>query len=256
MPFFLIAELPTHSEESRAKANESLVVLAEQVKEREPFAKPYYFFHNTSDPTDFQIYGFERYDIDASELHAKHVDTEQFKQFSKKVEEGNLYNGKEIAVHLYDEVAGYVERPGTEGKKVETVLIAWLKANNAQDRETALQLLTNLANDVHQNEHDAYTYIVLKSKDDDQSLVVFERYATKEALTGAHRAGKVYQSNGPKMAPLIAQKSVIEYAESGIGYILRQLKWLSEACEKTTRLTWEKEGRQMFHVGSSYQAHL
>jgi quinol monooxygenase YgiN len=63
--------------------------------------------------------------------------------------------------------------------------------NSAKDRDIVLQKLAAVAEHAEQDEEGTYTFLVLKSLDNDYHVRIFERYANWEAMEVHKKADKV-----------------------------------------------------------------
>jgi len=158
-----------------------------------------------------QMLAFEAYNVRA-DLYETHFHSQPMDVFLKKIP-ATMTTGLDLT--HYEDVAGYLDKADMKecGIFHDTRITA-----AAGERDEVVARLKKLAKWVEENEKDTFTYLVLKSLDNDDQVRVFERYASKKALE-AHQSGKEL------LNLLVDSKEIIKSME-GRGYIPNGHGWL------------------------------
>lgn len=158
-----------------------------------------------------QMLAFEAYNVRA-DLYETHFHSQPMDVFLKKIPP-TMTTGLDIT--HFEDVAGYLDK--ADMKECGIFYDTRIKAADGK-REEVLARLGKLAKWVEENEKETFTYLVLKSLDDEDGVHVFERYASRKALE-AHQSGKEY------IELLMGSKEIIKSME-GRGYIPNGHGWL------------------------------
>ncbi|KAF2842009.1 hypothetical protein M501DRAFT_1028790 [Patellaria atrata CBS 101060] len=157
----------------------------------------------------FEMYGKR------DDLYVTHFNSSAMGTFLKKMPH-TLMTGLDL-MH-YEDVGGYLDKYN-DMRECEIFYDTRLKIK-PEKCEEVLAKLVKLADWTKENEKDTYTFLVLKSLDNDHDVRIFERYATRTALEAHQQAKKVidcFQSS----KDLILSMEGRGYIPNGDGWLHR-----------------------------------
>lgn len=155
---------------------------------------------------------YEAYTV-RDDLYKTHFSSEPMSKFLPKIF-STMTTGLDLT--HFEDVSGYEDKTSNM-KECEIFYITRISAKSGK-RDEILEKLSALADWVNKNEDEAYTYLVLKSLDNDDDVRIWERYGTKKAL-------EAHQSSPEVLRFLISSKEIIGSME-GRGYIPNGAGWL------------------------------
>lgn len=147
------------------------------------------------------------------DLYKTHFSSEPMSRFLPKIF-ATMTTGLDLT--HFEDVSGYQDKTSNM-KECDIFYITRISAKPGK-RVELLEKLAELAKWVEKNEVDAYTFLVLKSLDNDDDIRVWERYGTKRAL-------EEHQASPEVVRFLISSKEIIGSME-GRGYIPNGAGWL------------------------------
>ena len=155
---------------------------------------------------------YEAYRV-RDDLYKTHFSSKEMQEFLPKIF-ATMTTGLDLT--HFEDVAGYEDK--TPDMKECGIFYITRITTRPGKRAEVLEKLTKLAKWVEENEEDTYTFLVLKSLDNNDHIRIWERYATRKALE-AHIARKEV------LDFFISSKEIIVSVE-GRGYIPNGAGWL------------------------------
>jgi len=190
--------------------------LEKYVIEAEPNTLAYYFGvpeeygHDMSSSP--QMIAYEAYSV-RDDLYKTHFSSAPMGVFLRKIA-STMITGLDLT--HFEDVSGYEDKPGDKREcGIFYVTQIWTQPGK---RDEVLKKLADLAKWVEKNEEGAYTFLVLKSLDDENYIRIWERYATRKDLEAHLSAKEVLDF-------FISSKDIIKSVE-GRGYIPNGAGWL------------------------------
>jgi quinol monooxygenase YgiN len=185
------------------------------VQEREStlayyFGVPEEYGHDMSNSP--QMIAYEAYRV-RDDLYKTHLESKPMGEFLPKIF-ATMTTGLDLT--HFEDIAGYEDKTSNM-KECGIFYITRITAKPGK-RGRLLEKLATLAKWVEENEDDTYTFLILKSLDNDDQIRIWERYATRKALE-AHMSGKEV------LDFFISSKEAIGSVE-GRGYIPNGAGWL------------------------------
>jgi len=117
----------------------------------------------------------------------------------------------------FTETSGFLDKPGNS-KECAVIYDTKIQCASASARDSVLDKLAAVAKHAEEAEDGTYTFLVLKSLDNDDNIRIFERYATWEALN-------FHQSGIELVNLLVGSKEEIKSLE-GRPYVPNLKGWL------------------------------
>lgn len=120
----------------------------------------------------FEVYGKRE------DLYETHFHSEAMGKFLKEIPP-TMTTGLDLT-HYEDVSGSFLDKPG-DSREAAVIYDSRIKCHPGK-RETVLQRLSDLARKVESDLDDTWTFMVLKSLDNDHEVRVFQRYGTWKAL--------------------------------------------------------------------------
>jgi len=155
---------------------------------------------------------YEAYTV-RDDLYKTHFSSEPMSRFLPKIF-ATMTTGLDLT--HFENVSGYEDKT----PNMQECAIFYITRISAKPgkRFEILKKLAALAEWVEKNEDEAYTYLVLKSLDNEDDIRIWERYGTRKGL-------EAHQSSPEVLRFLVSSKEIIGSME-GRGYIPNGAGWL------------------------------
>jgi quinol monooxygenase YgiN len=121
------------------------------------------------------LLAFEGY-TQRSDLYDIHLHSDAMAKFLPKIGE-TMITGLDLS--HFEDVCGFLDK--ADDAKAGVIYVSRIKAH-AGKRDELLGKLKKLADAVDKNEKDCYSYLVLKSLDNEEDIRIMERYGSKKGL--------------------------------------------------------------------------
>ncbi|KAK9469560.1 hypothetical protein V1512DRAFT_256552 [Lipomyces arxii] len=205
------------------KMKELLEVLrpeAEYVYSKELTTSAYYFFIDEANPN--VLYGFERYES-VENAQKVHMTSAPFNAF---VEGSVAITEKPFELEIYEPAnIGFLSRPvfsSLQSPEIFVLCVTFIAKPGKGDY--ILNLCAPLAKHVEETELTTYSYYFTSAVENKDKIMVFERYATRDASQVIHSHGEFFVKTFKELmdADVLAEPpSVLKCSESGIGFLGR-----------------------------------
>jgi quinol monooxygenase YgiN len=159
-----------------------------------------------------QMIAYEAYNV-REDLYETHFHSKAMDVFLSKIP-ATMTTGLDLT--HFEDTAGFEDK--TPNMKECGIFYVTRIIAKSGKRADVLERLQKLAQWVAKNEDDTYTYLVLKSLDNDVDIRIFERYATRKALEAHMKRAEVLDFH-------MSSKYLIASME-GRGYIPNGAGWL------------------------------
>ncbi|TKA81100.1 hypothetical protein B0A49_00395 [Cryomyces minteri] len=161
-----------------------------------------------------QMIAFEAYNV-REDLYETHFHSKAMDKFLATIPT-LMTTGLDLT--HYENTSGFLDKPG-DRKECGIIYDTRITAKEGK-RDEVLGSLAKLAQWAEKNEDDTYTFLVLKSLDNDTQVRVFERYATRKALE-AHQSAKEVLDFFMGSKDIIASVEGRGYTPNGAGWLHR-----------------------------------
>ncbi|KAK9458072.1 hypothetical protein V1511DRAFT_24026 [Dipodascopsis uninucleata] len=205
---------------SRDNIVEKLKVMQSYVLANEPKCLAYYFIKSIDDPN--LLLGFEVYN-EKEDLTANHLESETFKAFLDSIQ---VDVEKDLIInHFKVTDIGFVSRPKFSQLQGPDIFnfVVFIKTVPGK-REEVLNIFKPVADAVLADEVETcYSYKFSVAEDDDDTILIFERYVNAHALEVIHRGGEKFKEAFAKFdeLKLIVGRTTYSCSESGMGFLGR-----------------------------------
>jgi quinol monooxygenase YgiN len=174
------------------------------------FGVPEEYGHNM--PSSPQMIAYEAYRV-RDDLYQTHFSSKPMAAFLPKIS-ATMTTGLDLT--HFEDTAGFEDKT-PDMKECGIFYVTRITAKPGK-RPEVLEKLAKLAKWVEENEDETYTFLVLKSLDNDDDLRIWERYAARKAL-------EAHMSRKEVLDFFISSKELIGSME-GRGYIPNGAGWL------------------------------